>query len=57
VFDSTGHGRLGWTLSAVTADMVTEQVLEARTVRAAVAVPLTALGRSNAFLEGTTEIR
>jgi hypothetical protein len=44
-------------LSAVTADMVTEQVLEARTVRAAVAVPLTALGRSNAFLEGTTEIR
>ncbi len=44
VFYNTGHGHLGWTLSAVTADMVAEQVLEARTVRAAVAVPVTALG-------------
>ena len=28
VFYNTGHGHLGWTLSAVTADMVAEQVLE-----------------------------
>jgi D-amino-acid dehydrogenase len=27
VFYNTGHGHLGWTLSAVTADMVSEQVL------------------------------
>jgi len=26
VFYNTGHGHLGWTLSAVTADMVAEQV-------------------------------
>lgn len=43
VFYNTGHGHLGWTLSAVTADMVAEQVLEARKVRAAVALPVTAL--------------
>jgi D-amino-acid dehydrogenase len=28
VFYNTGHGHLGWTLSAVTADMVAEHVLE-----------------------------
>lgn len=43
VFYNTGHGHLGWTLSAVTADMVAEQVLEARKVRAPVALPVTAL--------------
>ncbi|MDP2072822.1 D-amino acid dehydrogenase [Hydrogenophaga sp.] len=43
VFYNTGHGHLGWTLSAVTADMVAEQVLEARKVRAAIALPVTAL--------------
>ena len=30
VFYNTGHGHLGWTLSAATADMVAEQVLQAR---------------------------
>lgn len=30
VFYNTGHGHLGWTLSAVTADMVAEQVLQAQ---------------------------
>jgi D-amino-acid dehydrogenase len=30
VFYNTGHGHLGWTLSAVTADMVAEQVQQAR---------------------------
>jgi D-amino-acid dehydrogenase len=44
VFYNTGHGHLGWTLSAVTADMVAEQVLQARTVRSTVAVPVSALG-------------
>jgi D-amino-acid dehydrogenase len=29
VFYNTGHGHLGWTLSAVTADMVAEHVLQA----------------------------
>ena len=43
VFYNTGHGHLGWTLSAVTADMVAEQVLSAGTGRAAVAVPVSAL--------------
>lgn len=28
VFYNTGHGHLGWTLSAITADMVAEQVLQ-----------------------------
>ncbi|HYP70526.1 MAG TPA: D-amino acid dehydrogenase [Variovorax sp.] len=30
VFYNTGHGHLGWTLSAATAEMVAEQVLQAR---------------------------
>jgi D-amino-acid dehydrogenase len=30
VFYNTGHGHLGWTLSAVTAEMVSEVVLGAR---------------------------
>jgi D-amino-acid dehydrogenase len=30
VFYNTGHGHLGWTLSAVTAEMVAEQVLQAQ---------------------------
>lgn len=32
VFYNTGHGHLGWTLSAVTAEMVAEQVAQTRTV-------------------------
>ncbi len=28
VFYNTGHGHLGWTLSAITADMVAEQVVQ-----------------------------
>lgn len=31
VFYNTGHGHLGWTLSAATADLVAEQVLQAST--------------------------
>jgi D-amino-acid dehydrogenase len=30
VFYNTGHGHLGWTLSAVTAEMVSDVVLGAR---------------------------
>jgi D-amino-acid dehydrogenase len=43
VFYNTGHGHLGWTLSAVTAEMVAEQVLTTRRGRLASAVPVTAL--------------
>lgn len=32
VFYNTGHGHLGWTLSAVTAEMVAEKVMASRTV-------------------------
>jgi D-amino-acid dehydrogenase len=38
VFYNTGHGHLGWTLSAVTAEMVAEKVAESRTVNNAGAV-------------------
>jgi len=30
VFYNTGHGHLGWTLSAVTADMVSELIRQAQ---------------------------
>jgi D-amino-acid dehydrogenase len=43
VFYNTGHGHLGWTLSAVTADMVAEQVLAARASHAPVALAAAAL--------------
>ncbi len=33
VFYNTGHGHLGWTLSAITADTVAEQVLQAQRLR------------------------
>jgi D-amino-acid dehydrogenase len=39
VFYNTGHGHLGWTLSAVTADMVADQVHRAGMLRSSVAVP------------------
>jgi D-amino-acid dehydrogenase len=39
VFYNTGHGHLGWTLSAVTADMVAEQVHRANMQRLPAAVP------------------
>ncbi|MFU8825840.1 FAD-dependent oxidoreductase, partial [Yoonia sp.] len=39
VFYNTGHGHLGWTLSAVTAEMVAEKVLASRVVNAPNAVP------------------
>ncbi|AOW12841.1 amino acid dehydrogenase [Hydrogenophaga crassostreae] len=39
VFYNTGHGHLGWTLSAVTADMVAEQVHQASRLRSPVAAP------------------
>lgn len=42
VFYNTGHGHLGWTLSAVTADMVAEQVQLAHTKHSPVAVPVEA---------------
>jgi D-amino-acid dehydrogenase len=42
VFYNTGHGHLGWTLSAVTADMVAEQVQLAHTKHSPVAVPVAA---------------
>ena len=32
VFYNTGHGHLGWTLSAVTAEMVAEKVVASRVV-------------------------
>jgi D-amino-acid dehydrogenase len=35
VFYNTGHGHLGWTLSAVTADTVAQVVLDNATGRAA----------------------
>ena len=38
VFYNTGHGHLGWTLSAVTADMVAEQVHQASVQRTHAAV-------------------
>ncbi|PWR02463.1 D-amino acid dehydrogenase [Meridianimarinicoccus roseus] len=38
VFYNTGHGHLGWTLSAVTAEMVAETVAASRTVNGAAAV-------------------
>ena len=39
VFYNTGHGHLGWTLSAVTADMVAETVHHASQQRARVTMP------------------
>ena len=39
VFYNTGHGHLGWTLSAVTADMVAEQVHQASVRRAPRVMP------------------
>ena len=39
VFYNTGHGHLGWTLSAVTADLVAERVLGGSQVRPRVIVP------------------
>ena len=39
VFYNTGHGHLGWTLSAVTADMVAEQVHQASVQRAPWVMP------------------
>ena len=39
VFYNTGHGHLGWTLSAVTADMVAEQVHQASVQRAPRVMP------------------
>jgi len=42
VFYNTGHGHLGWTLSAVTADMVAEQVLQAQRQNGSVSVPVAA---------------
>jgi D-amino-acid dehydrogenase len=39
VFYNTGHGHLGWTLSAATADMVAETVAAALPVEPAAAVP------------------
>lgn len=39
VFYNTGHGHLGWTLSAVTADMVAEQVHQASIQHSPVALP------------------
>jgi D-amino-acid dehydrogenase len=43
VFYNTGHGHLGWTLSAVTADMVAEQVQQALRWHQPLAVPLAAV--------------
>jgi D-amino-acid dehydrogenase len=42
VFYNTGHGHLGWTLSAVTAEMVAEQVQAATRQRSAVLMANTA---------------
>ena len=42
VFYNTGHGHLGWTLSAVTADMVAEQVQQAQRRQPSIAVPAVA---------------
>lgn len=39
---NTGHGHLGWTLSAVTADMVAEQVLQAQRQTQPVGIPVAA---------------
>lgn len=39
VFYNTGHGHLGWTLCAVTADMVAGMVADARALQRPVAVP------------------
>ncbi|MGB7430867.1 MAG: D-amino acid dehydrogenase [Ahrensia sp.] len=39
VFYNTGHGHLGWTLSAVTADMIASQVEASLPVKPAVAAP------------------
>jgi D-amino-acid dehydrogenase len=39
VFYNTGHGHLGWTLSAVTADLVAERVLGGSQLRPRVIVP------------------
>jgi D-amino-acid dehydrogenase len=37
VFYNTGHGHLGWTLSAATAELVAEEVLKARQSNSAMA--------------------
>jgi D-amino-acid dehydrogenase len=42
VFYNTGHGHLGWTLSAVTAEMVAESVAGSRPVNAAASKPVPA---------------
>ncbi len=39
VFYNTGHGHLGWTLCAVTADMVAEQVHQASVQRSPLTIP------------------
>jgi D-amino-acid dehydrogenase len=43
VFYNTGHGHLGWTLSAITADMVAEQVLQWHRQIGGQALPATAI--------------
>jgi D-amino-acid dehydrogenase len=43
VFYNTGHGHLGWTLSAVTADMVAEHAQQAQRQRQPLAVPVAKL--------------
>lgn len=42
VFYNTGHGHLGWTLSAITAETVAEQVLQAQRLRQPLAPQLNA---------------
>ncbi len=46
VFYNTGHGHLGWTLSAITADMVAEQIERAAATQAGIAVPVAQPARS-----------
>lgn len=41
VFYNTGHGHLGWTLSAVTAEMVADRVTASFAGRSARNMPLT----------------
>lgn len=45
VFYNTGHGHLGWTLSAVTAEMIAEKVQASAAVNGNAALPLGTLGK------------
>jgi D-amino-acid dehydrogenase len=51
VFYNTGHGHLGWTLSAVTAEMIAEKVRASAVVNGSVAFPLGKMVRASALKE------